>query len=318
MAPKSSDAVRETIIQWLQVPENFQLITGSIGFHSALISGQKLKKKDAYVKLAQFVNQKHNETFTEREMKCKYDWMLQKFKKANEKLKSEPEIDIQKLEEICPFYKDLDAIFGVRQNINSFSLIEPIIPDRIDGVDNAFSRSLDSEFSEEIINDQSKKRSNQEPASHTKKKQVFSKNHEISSKEKSPFNSKSNSLGKKDLTPQNENWKMEKEYKQQELVLHKIQLDKETEIKEKEVEIKEKEVEIKYQEVEYKQQELQLHKTRLDKEVEIKEKELDANIKLRREEMEFQAKQTKMQLVKEMISQGKSQEEIKELLELLK
>jgi hypothetical protein len=48
MPPKTSDAVRETIVNWLKTPENFQLITGSAGFHSAIISGQKLKKKDAF------------------------------------------------------------------------------------------------------------------------------------------------------------------------------------------------------------------------------------------------------------------------------
>lgn len=85
MPPKTSDAVRETILQWLKVKENFLLITGAAGFNSAVISGQKLKKKDAYEKLAQCVNQKHNSICTAKEMKNKYDWILQKFKKAKEK-----------------------------------------------------------------------------------------------------------------------------------------------------------------------------------------------------------------------------------------
>lgn len=87
MPPKTSDAVRETIVQWLKVKENFLLITGAAGFNSAIISGQKLKKKDAYQKLAQFVNQKHQTEFTEKEMKNKYDWMLQKYKKPKKSLK---------------------------------------------------------------------------------------------------------------------------------------------------------------------------------------------------------------------------------------
>ena len=59
MPPKTSDAVRETIVQWLKVKENFLLITGAAGFNSAVVSGQKLKKKDAYEKLAQFVLKKY-------------------------------------------------------------------------------------------------------------------------------------------------------------------------------------------------------------------------------------------------------------------
>ncbi len=39
MPPKTSDAVRETILQWLKVKENFLLITGAAGFNSAVISG---------------------------------------------------------------------------------------------------------------------------------------------------------------------------------------------------------------------------------------------------------------------------------------
>ena len=129
MPLKTSDAIRETIVKWLKVKENFLLITGAAGFNSAIISGQKLKKKDAYKKLAQFVNQKHQTEFTKKEMKNKYDWMLQKFKKAKEKFEAED--NIEKLEEMCPFYKELDQLFGNRQNVNPFSLLEPIqIPER--------------------------------------------------------------------------------------------------------------------------------------------------------------------------------------------
>ena len=50
--------------------------------------------------------------------------MLQKYKKAKEK--SETEENLEKLEEMCPFYQELDQLFGNRQNVNPFSLLEPI------------------------------------------------------------------------------------------------------------------------------------------------------------------------------------------------
>lgn len=36
MPPKTSDAVRETIMQWLKVKENFLLITGAAGFNNSV------------------------------------------------------------------------------------------------------------------------------------------------------------------------------------------------------------------------------------------------------------------------------------------
>lgn len=35
MPPKTSDAVRETIVQLLKVKKNFLLITGAVGFNSS-------------------------------------------------------------------------------------------------------------------------------------------------------------------------------------------------------------------------------------------------------------------------------------------
>lgn len=124
MTPQTSNAIRESIIHWLQKPENFLLITGAAGFNSPFVSGTKLKKKDAYDSLATFVNQKHKTSFTGDEMKRKYDWLLSQYKKANELSKTE--IDVQKLEQKCPFYKELDTLFRTRQNINPHSVVEPI------------------------------------------------------------------------------------------------------------------------------------------------------------------------------------------------
>jgi hypothetical protein len=39
MTPQTSNAVRESIVQWLQQPENFLLITGAASFSSPVVSG---------------------------------------------------------------------------------------------------------------------------------------------------------------------------------------------------------------------------------------------------------------------------------------
>ena len=79
-----------------------------------------------------------------------------------------------------------------------------------------------------------------------------------------------------------------------------------------------KEIEIKQQETEstimIRNEELQLKKYETESNIKLREKELELQENIKKEEV----KQTKMQLIKEMLSQGKSQEEIKELLELLK
>ncbi|KAJ3259330.1 hypothetical protein HK103_002528 [Boothiomyces macroporosus] len=352
MAPKTktSLAIQESIVRWLQIKDNFLLITGAAAFGSPVISGKKLKKKDAYASLAKAINEKNNTDLDADQAKAKYLWLIGKFKKANELSKTEE--NMEKIEEACPFfYKELNELFGQRQNINPFNIletsVEPIqIPERSTNIvvdENELSSSLGSVHISPIdnvainVNNKRKTPEEIEIVESPKKKQTTSSNEKEQTNSKSPNNSKTNSSGKNGradfttsyITSQKEKWVMEKEYKEVEIKLQKEKFEKEVEFKHQEVEFKQKElqlhkvrldkeVEIKEKEVEFKQQELQLHKTKLDKEVEIKEKELDANIKLRREEMEFQAKQSKMQLVKEMISQGKSHEEIKELLELLK
>ena len=72
------------------------------------------------------------------------------------------------------------------------------------------------------------------------------------------------------------------------------------------------------------QQEFESNSALREKEMQFKERELEANIKLREKELEIQenvkkeeVKQTKLQIVKEMLSQGKSKDEIKEILDLL-
>lgn len=300
MTPQTSNAVRESIVQWLQVHENFLLITGAAGFSNPVVSGNKLKKKDAYDSLARFVNNKHKTSYSGNEMKRKYDWLLAQYKKANELSKTET--DSEALEKKCPYYKELDIMFKERQNINPFNVLEPLqIPDEPlkNHEENLLSSSLESvHITDETKQSPSKKRKSDdkdEPDSPKKKRDKSS--------DESPFNSKTSSgnNGKSNFTNsyvanQKERFKMEKEIKEEELKLQR----------------------------ELKNDELAFEKEKTEKELKWKEKELEANIRLREKELEIQenvkkaeVKQTKMQLVKEMLTQGKTKEEIKEILEMI-
>ena len=46
--PHTSNAQRLAIVDWLEIPANFRLITGSAGINTAVVAGKKLKKSDAY------------------------------------------------------------------------------------------------------------------------------------------------------------------------------------------------------------------------------------------------------------------------------
>ena len=46
--PHTTDGQRLAMIDWLEVKDNFKLITGSAGMKAAVVAGKKLKKTDAY------------------------------------------------------------------------------------------------------------------------------------------------------------------------------------------------------------------------------------------------------------------------------
>ena len=46
--PHTTDGQRLAMIDWLEVRDNFKLITGSAGMKAAVVAGKKLKRTDAY------------------------------------------------------------------------------------------------------------------------------------------------------------------------------------------------------------------------------------------------------------------------------
>ncbi|KAJ3359032.1 hypothetical protein HDU91_005025 [Kappamyces sp. JEL0680] len=151
MSRKTPTAIYESIIEWLQIRDNFLLINGVSGLNPPIVSGKKLKRKDAHSSLALFVNQKHNTQFTDIVMKRKYDWLMQMYKKAM--LASESDSDSGKRMAICPFYKEIEALYREIQNISHSNGVEPLAMSlsRQEDPEEAPSSPLDSDDVSEQI-----------------------------------------------------------------------------------------------------------------------------------------------------------------------
>ena len=133
---------RASVLEWLESPANFKLITGGTK-EGPVVSGKKLKKSDAYASLAAFVNEDMQFTLPDdmwdaKIAKARYESLLRTHKSARDKYKdpggpkfalSEKEIQLGrtiewKLNELCPHYNRWDTLYGGRQNVCPTNLIE--------------------------------------------------------------------------------------------------------------------------------------------------------------------------------------------------
>ena len=133
---------RSAILEWLEVPANFKLITGGTQ-PGPVVAGKKLKKTDAYNQLAAYVNEKLEYSDPEikwdvRVAKIRYESLLKTYKTTRDKyldpggkkfaltdseVAQGKTIDT-KLNELCPFYQRWDNLYGGRQNVNPSSTLE--------------------------------------------------------------------------------------------------------------------------------------------------------------------------------------------------
>lgn len=127
---------RSAILEWLENPVNFRLITGGTQ-PGPVVAGKKLKKSDAYNQLAAFVNRTlkytdPTEMWDQKIAKIRYESLVKTYKTTRDKyqdpsgkkfaltdaeISKGKTIDI-KLNELCPFYQRWDSLFGGRQNVN--------------------------------------------------------------------------------------------------------------------------------------------------------------------------------------------------------
>lgn len=127
---------RSFILEWLETPANFRLITGGTQA-GPVIARKKLKKTDAYNQLAAFINLKLNytdpsEMWDQRIAKIRYESLVRTYKNTRDQYKdpsgkkfalTDAEISKgltieKKLNLICPYYKRWDNLFEGRQNVN--------------------------------------------------------------------------------------------------------------------------------------------------------------------------------------------------------
>ena len=127
---------RSIILEWLEIPSNFRLITGGTQ-PGPVIAGKKLKKSDAYNQLAAFVNEKlgysdPSEKWDQKIAKIRYESLVKTYKTTRDKYQDPggkkfalTDVEISKgktidtkLNEMCPYYHRWDSLFGGRQNVN--------------------------------------------------------------------------------------------------------------------------------------------------------------------------------------------------------
>ena len=159
--PKTTWAQIIAMIEWLENPVNFRLITGGAQKDvGSVVAGAKLKKVDAYKDIADAVNEKCGTHWTKeigesrfRSMEKLYkrtrdqfhDVSGEKFCLTEEEMRQGVTIEA-KLENLCTGYRRLDQLFGDRQNINpSFTLDseDPTQPDDFCGIGDDEDRKTD-------------------------------------------------------------------------------------------------------------------------------------------------------------------------------
>ena len=138
--PKTSYYQQLAMIEWLEVPANFRLLTGAAQKDvGKVVAGAKLKKDQAYSDLMNHVNQKCGLKWTKDQTKSRIKSMLSTYKKVRNKyydttgakymLTAEElaagETIETKLEKECCGFRRLDTLFGGRQNVNPSHLEEP-------------------------------------------------------------------------------------------------------------------------------------------------------------------------------------------------
>ncbi|KAJ3398540.1 hypothetical protein HDV05_002439, partial [Chytridiales sp. JEL 0842] len=72
------------ILDWLEIDNNFKLITGSVAYSSKVTAGQKLTKMDGYRKLGKDLAHVFGEELSGEQAKGRFGRLLDKYKKALE------------------------------------------------------------------------------------------------------------------------------------------------------------------------------------------------------------------------------------------
>jgi hypothetical protein len=258
--PHTTKSQRFSIIKWLRNESNFRLITGLAAAEntqdlSGKKSGKKLKKADAYRSLASFVTRESNISWTAYQAKNRFETYLSFYKKA--KLASEQpgwcvnDEDIakgiktieQKLETLCPYFKEMDALFGDHATFTDETT--PRIPLEVGPEINAALEADEADENEEEQSTVSSEDSiNQEGLQSPMKKAAFDDNSsEISTnsgQKRKDFSTVYSEQSREELEFNKKKIRLEMEMRKREvdLQIKRLNFDKEIEIKKMDMEAK--------------------------------------------------------------------------------
>ncbi|ETV97428.1 hypothetical protein H310_09758 [Aphanomyces invadans] len=137
----TSRAERLAMLEFLRIPDNFALMTGQATKGKSVKGGQRLTKAHGHALMAEYVNmivRDSTRTWTTQDAKSRYDAYVSSYKKAlrwcgpNKSGRGLTQKDYKrkiftiesKLESICPYYDDMNALFGERQNFRPSYVLE--------------------------------------------------------------------------------------------------------------------------------------------------------------------------------------------------
>lgn len=136
--PNTTDAERLAMIHWLKNEENRNLILGAAA-SGPVKAGKQLKKSDAHKALASAVTKAQANVWTQQMAKSRFQSYYDLYKKAKRESNGtgfgvtddDRTRDIttveQKLDSLCPFFADMDDIFGNKPNVSPPSISESAV-----------------------------------------------------------------------------------------------------------------------------------------------------------------------------------------------
>ncbi|KAJ3309897.1 hypothetical protein HDV04_005527 [Boothiomyces sp. JEL0838] len=106
----TNTADKAMILEWLKQKGNFDHIEGRLGLGLSVVAGNRLTKDSAYAKLSDYIEKKTG--------KSKKDSTRTGYGVTEKDRKNGVKTIEEKLEKACPYFQEMDELFGERQNVN--------------------------------------------------------------------------------------------------------------------------------------------------------------------------------------------------------
>jgi len=147
---RTSTAEYLHMVEFVEIEDNFKMLTDGAAKGKPMQSGQKLTKTDGYKALAEWMNKKLKDPariWTEKEGKSRWEAYMVKYKNAFEQINSQTGFGLtvkdekmgictiaEKADRLCPYYDRLNSLFGHRQNIRPSVIVEAGAPNLPEGL----------------------------------------------------------------------------------------------------------------------------------------------------------------------------------------